>query len=137
MSFYRAFVRVPSDAVDPMLTGRYYSDNRAIVFVDGAQASRNRPCGPFEGDDYGFGGVPAKRFKSLLTTGNNILSFKIENCGLDPTGVDFTVTARFTLYPTEEEQCDNGGWRRYTRRDGTLFATELACEKYASSVERS
>ena len=136
--YYRAFIDVPSNAVNPSLSGQYYSDNQGTVFVNGSQVAQNNPCGGVgEGADYGYQGAPATSFSSPLTPGSNTLSFTVNNCATGPTGIDFTATVTYTLYPTAKEQCKDGGWQNYTDRNGTPFKNQGDCVSYVATDGRN
>jgi hypothetical protein len=136
--YYQAQINLPDNAANPTLSGEYYSDNQGAVSVNGTQVAENNPCGGVgEGEDYGFQGAPTTAFSSPLTAGENTLSFAVNNCLPSATGVDFTATASFTLYPTTTGQCKKGGWKALTDRFGTSFKNQGDCVSYVATDGRN
>jgi hypothetical protein len=132
--YYQAQLNLPANAANPTLSGEYYSDNQGAVSVDGTQVAQNNPCGGVgEGEDYGFGGAPATEFSSALNAGANTLSFVVNNCKASATGVDFTATASFTLYPMSTDDCKDDGWENLTDRNGTSFNNQGDCVSYVAT----
>jgi hypothetical protein len=132
--YYQALIKLPDNAANAALSGQYYTDNEGAVSVNGSQAAENNPCGGVgEGQDYGFSGAPTTTFTSPLTAGTNTISFVVNNCLPSVTGVDFTATASFTLYPTSAEQCKDGGWQDLTDVNGTSFKNQGDCVSYVAT----
>jgi hypothetical protein len=136
---YQASINVPANAVNPSLSGSYYSDNRGSASVNGTQVAQNNACDGGSGEfaDYGFNGAPATTFSSGLNTGSNTISFAVNNCASGPTGVDFTATASFTLAPTSKDDCKNDGWENLTDRNGTSFKNQGDCVSYVATGGRN
>ena len=137
---YKTTLSVPSNAVNPRLTGAFYSDNQGTAYVNGAQVAQNSPCGGTgEGADYGRSGEPPTAFSSTLAAGADTLSFTVNNCGLvpNPTGLDFTVTATFTLSPIDKGDCKKGGWRDLTDDTGASFKNQGDCVSFVATDGRN
>jgi hypothetical protein len=135
--YYRTTISIPSNAVNPTLSGEYYSDNQGTAFMNGTQVAMNSACGSAgEAADYGFQGAAPTSFSSALSPGDNTLSFTVNNCG-SVSGLDFTATATYTLYPTALDQCKNGGWQDYTDASGTPFKNQGDCVSYVATGGRN
>ena len=133
--FYRVFINLPPNAVNPSLSGQYYSDNQGTVFLNTNQVAQNGICvGPAGVANFGFPpGTAPMSFTSSLTPGFNTLSFTVNNCIMSRTGIDFTATAQYTLYPTSTDQCKDGGWQNYTDKNGTPFKNQGDCVAYVAT----
>lgn len=136
--YYRASINLPVNAVNPSLSGSFYSDNQGTVFVNGTQVAQNNACGGAgESADYGFAGAATTPFSSSLTAGSNTLSFTVNNCAPSPTGVDFTATVSYTLSPLQSAACKDGGWQNFTDANGTPFKNQGDCVSYVATDGRN
>jgi hypothetical protein len=70
-----------------------------------------------------------------LNAGANTLEFDVNNCGggPNPTGVDYTATASYTLAPIATDDCKNGGWQNLTDRNGRSFKNQGDCVSYVAT----
>jgi hypothetical protein len=138
---YQTSIDVPANAVNPTISGSFYSDNQGSVSVNGGSSlATNNPCGGAgEAADYGFNGGAPTTFTGSLNPGSNTLTFNVNNCSstANPTGVDFTATVTYTLYPTSSDQCKNGGWQNLTDRNGTSFKNQGDCVSYVATGGRN
>jgi hypothetical protein len=136
--YYQTTISIPSNAVNPTLSGAFYSDNQGTAYVNGTQVAQNNPCGGGtpEYADYGFQGAAPTSFSAALSPGENTLSFSVNNCGA-VSGLDFTATATYTLYPTDKDQCKDGGWQNFTDASGTAFKNQGDCVSYVATGGRN
>ena len=136
--YYQAFINLPSNAVNPTVSGQFYSDNQGSVSVNGTQVAQNNPCGGAgESADYGFAGASPTSFSGSLQPGSNTLQFVVNNCAVSATAVDFTATATYTLFPTDKDQCKDGGWQDYTDTNGTPFKNQGDCVSFVATDGRN
>lgn len=137
---YQATVTLPPNAVNASLSGEYYSDNQGTASVNGVQVATNSVCVDDRtgADDFGGGGAPPASFGSSLNPGANTIGFTVNQCGPgEPTGLDFTATASYTLSPVSTADCKDGGWVDDTDRTGTSFTNQGDCVSYVATGGRN
>jgi hypothetical protein len=122
---------LPDNATNVSLQLTTRSDNGITISLNDAP--------PFTGTAYAWPNVcggsfyatfPALSFSvsSGFEGGDNTLAFTVDNCNTPgPTALDFLGTVTYSLYPTDDNECGNGGWHNLVERDGKAFKNQGDC----------
>jgi hypothetical protein len=136
LSTYSANLGLPANATNVTVAGFYLSDNQGTVTAGGTQLAQNADCsadsasqqGDFTRETFFSGSVPA---------GVGALVFTVQNCDDtatgNPTGVDFTAKATYSLAAVSKADCASGGWQNVTDSNGNGFKNQGDCVSSVAS----
>ena len=138
---------LPAGYSNAQLTGSFFADNWATVWLNGVLINNAQPVGDVHAN-FGAGSAPPTPFTASapFVTGTNTLTFQVFN-GIagnptnttappdssNPEALDFSATVTFQTVPSEKDQCKNGGWQNLVDSEGNSFKNQGDCVSFVAT----